>query len=196
VSLPRLVVEIRMGSNHQPFLASSASIAAIRRGSSASTSGAKRATTFPLRSIRNFSKFHRTSAGFLAGTPYPLRRSAKRAIADRFGLLGDQIRVQGVLLLTDDGDLREQRSDLIRQLPLRIVSSRSVHHPSPSRVQLDDLLVNERAPRTRGRASPARAKYFPSSGWLPHTRSRSLRRSLQPLCTAPVHPILSKSGME
>lgn len=43
-----------------PF-ASSASIAATSRGSSAVTSGANRLTTLPLRPIRNFSKFHNTS---------------------------------------------------------------------------------------------------------------------------------------
>ncbi len=45
--------------------ASAASIAARRRGSSAVTSGAKRARTWPSRPTRNFSKFHSTpGAGF------------------------------------------------------------------------------------------------------------------------------------
>jgi hypothetical protein len=51
------------------LLASSSSMAATIRGSSAVTSGAKRATTSPLRLSRNFSKFHSTSAEFAEFTP-------------------------------------------------------------------------------------------------------------------------------
>jgi hypothetical protein len=50
-------------------LASSSSMAETRRGSSAVTSGANRATTSPLRLSRNFSKFHSTSAEFSEFTP-------------------------------------------------------------------------------------------------------------------------------
>jgi hypothetical protein len=50
-------------------LASSPSMAETRRGSSAVTSGANRATTSPLRLSRNFSKFHSTSAEFSEFTP-------------------------------------------------------------------------------------------------------------------------------
>jgi len=50
-------------------LASSPSMAKTRRGSSAVTSGANRATTSPLRLSRNFSKFHSTSAEFSEFTP-------------------------------------------------------------------------------------------------------------------------------
>jgi hypothetical protein len=49
------------GPTHPPFTVSAA-IACNSRGSSAVTSGAKRATAWPLRSIRNFSKFQSTSS--------------------------------------------------------------------------------------------------------------------------------------
>jgi hypothetical protein len=53
----------------QAGLASSASIAWSRRGSSAVTSGAKRPTTRPSRLIRNFSKFQSTSGPGLGSMP-------------------------------------------------------------------------------------------------------------------------------
>lgn len=53
----------------QAALASSASIAATSLGSSAATSGENRPTTLPLRSMRNFSKFHNTSVWLVGLMP-------------------------------------------------------------------------------------------------------------------------------
>jgi hypothetical protein len=60
--VPQALVADPAAMNYQAVLVNSASTAASRRESSAVTSGEKRPTTWPLRPIRNFSKFHSTSA--------------------------------------------------------------------------------------------------------------------------------------
>src|ERR1035441_5238107 len=75
VSPPRVFWQISLPQTRPPHPASAASIAATTAGSSGTTSGENRATTFPSRPIRNFSKFHRIpGSGFVAAKPFLLRK--------------------------------------------------------------------------------------------------------------------------